>query len=151
MATDRNLHPQGPVRERRQVFVESGVILIDEANDDRRQEVRRVLASGAADAVTLLAEAHDVSVVDANGADASAIDGLPAVPWVAALPASFRAGAWYLTADDSWCDGDRPSGLQSILVGLRRPPGPRPTARCDLEARDLNAAVMEILVRETMA
>jgi hypothetical protein len=151
MATDHTPIHQGPVRERRQVFLDSGVILVDEQSDDRRQEARRVLASGAADAVMLLVESHDVSVVDATGVDPVAIEGLPPVPVLAELPASFRAGAWYLTTDEAWCEGDRPSGLQSILVGPRRPPARRPTARCDLEARDLNAAVMEILVRETMA
>jgi hypothetical protein len=150
MATTDPSAPGGAVRERRQVFLEAGVLLVDEPSDDRRQETRRVLASGSVDAVTLLAEAHDVSVI-AGGTDTAVMEGLPSVDWIDGLPAAFRPGAWYLTTDDTWCEGDRPAGLQSILVGPRRPPAHRPTARCDLEARDLNAAVMEILVRETMA
>jgi hypothetical protein len=55
-----------------------------------------------------------------------------------------------LTIDPSVCSGERPAGVRTILVGPRRPPDRRPTARCDVEARDLSAAVMEILVRDTL-
>jgi hypothetical protein len=148
MATDRTPADRAPDRERRQVFLDAAVLLVEEATSDRRQEPERILVPGAADAVTLLAEGHELTLVDPRG-EAAAL--LSAVAAVTQLPPSYRAGAWYITADEAWCEGDRPSGLQSILVGPRRPPARRPTARCDLEARDLNAAVMEILVRETMA
>lgn len=148
MATSGSDVPTSEGHERRHVFIEAGVLLVEEPSPDRRHEARRVLAPGAADAVTLLAEGHEVAVVDGESGEAAALSGLVAV---ATVPTSFPAGSWYITTDETWCEGDRPNGLRSILVGPKRPPARRPTLRCDLEARDLNAAVMEILIRETMA
>jgi hypothetical protein len=138
-----------PPRCRPIVFIDLAVLTADEPPADRRHEPRRVLAQGAADALALLSESHDVSLV--TPVSVEGIAELAALPSVAAAPDDVPAGSWYLTGDEGWCEGNRPTGLRSILVGPRRPPAHRPTLRCDLEARDLNAAVMEILVRETMA
>jgi hypothetical protein len=136
-------------RGRRHVFLDGRVITVVEPSPDRRQDGRRVLAPGAADAVDLLREGHEVVVI--AGEDTVDVDELPSTPTSPQVPDEFPAGSWYITDDETWCEGDRPAGLRSILVGPRRPPGRRPTLRCDIEARDLSAAVMEILVRETMA
>jgi hypothetical protein len=61
-----------------------------------------------------------------------------------------QSGSWLVTADPRQCQR-RPAGVRTILVGPRRPPGPRPTAHCDVEARDLVAAAIEIITREAMS
>ena len=66
------------------------------------------------------------------------------------LPAELAHGSWLITDDPMSCVA-RPPGLKTILVGPRRAPTNKPTPRCDVEARDLNAAVVEILTREAMA
>jgi hypothetical protein len=53
-----------------------------------------------------------------------------------------------VTADPATC-GDRQAGLLTLLVGPRDD-SPRPT-RCDVTARDLAAAVLEILARDAMS
>ena len=65
------------------------------------------------------------------------------------LPASPTAGSWLLTADAELC-GDRRPPLSSMFVGPRPAPSPRPAPRCDADARDIAAAVLEILRREAM-
>ncbi len=57
---------------------------------------------------------------------------------------------WLIASDEGWSERERPVGVRTIRVGPKRPVGRRPGARFDLEARDLPAAVMEILVRDTM-
>ncbi|MFL5775606.1 MAG: hypothetical protein ACJ76W_04950 [Chloroflexota bacterium] len=73
----------------------------------------------------------------------------PSIGSVDALPDAPTAGSWLLTADPELCADRRPP-LQSLLVGPRPAPSPRPTPRCDADARDLAAAVLEILSREAM-
>jgi hypothetical protein len=77
---------------------------------------------------------------------------LPASPvhWsgrVGTMPADPPRGSWYLTADPTTCS-DRQAGLSTLLIGPRDD-SPRPT-RCDLTARDLSSAVLEILARDVM-
>jgi hypothetical protein len=66
------------------------------------------------------------------------------------LPAGPAHGSWLITDDPTSCV-QRPPGLRTILVGPRRPASNKPTPRCDVEARDLSAAVVEILTREAMS
>ena len=94
-------------------------------------------APGASEALRHLSEAgHDV------------------VP-VSAPPPADRLGddtvrpAWLLTASVELCV-ERPAGITTVFVGPRRPATRGPLVRCDLEARDLGAAVLEILSREAM-
>lgn len=68
----------------------------------------------------------------------------------AGLPSEPAHGSWLITDDPTTCV-HRPPGLRTILVGPRRPPSNKPLPRCDVEARDLSAAVVEILTREAMA
>ncbi len=63
------------------------------------------------------------------------------------LPADPPRGSWFVTADPATC-GDRRSGLSTLLIGPRDD-SPRPT-RCDLTARDVGSAVLEILARHAM-
>jgi hypothetical protein len=64
------------------------------------------------------------------------------------LPEDPPWGSWFVTADPSTC-GDRRAGLSTLLIGPRDD-SPRPT-RCDLTARDVASAVLEILARQAMA
>jgi hypothetical protein len=73
------------------------------------------------------------------------------LPWsrhVAELPADPPRGSWFVTAEPATC-GDRQAGLSTLLVAPRDD-APRPT-RCDITARDLAAAVLEILARDAMS
>ena len=98
---------------------------------------------GAAAALERLERAgHEV--VDRRDAPAGSLD-VPAAP----PGGDRRRRAWHLTASPEGCV-DREAGVTTILVGPRRPAGRGPTRRCDLEARDLGAAVLEILAREAM-
>jgi hypothetical protein len=65
------------------------------------------------------------------------------------LPASPSTGSWLLTANADLC-GERRPPLMSMFVGPRAAPSPRPAPRCDADARDIAAAVLEILRREAM-
>jgi hypothetical protein len=69
---------------------------------------------------------------------------------ISEIPEDPGAGSWLITDDPDSCS-QRPRGLRTILVGPKRAPSNRPAARCDLEARDLSAAVIEILAREAMS
>jgi hypothetical protein len=66
-----------------------------------------------------------------------------------AVPDSPAGGSWFMTADAEQCE-ERRSGFRTLLIGPR-PEGPRPTVRCDYTARDVAAAVLEILATEAMA
>ncbi|HEX4898799.1 MAG TPA: hypothetical protein VFV53_10615 [Candidatus Limnocylindrales bacterium] len=66
---------------------------------------------------------------------------------VAAAPREPGTAAWYLTSDPDRCRG-RSARLRTILVG--RSPEPTAIHRCDSLARDVRAAVLEILAAEAM-
>lgn len=134
---------------RRAVYIERDVIVGEKAAADRHREPRPAFLPGAHATLDRLADSHDVVIVSAQ-----TLPSAPgAVPFavLAQLPVEHPAGSWLLTADPAVCAGARPAGLRTMLVGPRRPPDRRPTARCDEEARDLAAAVMAILVRDTLA
>jgi hypothetical protein len=75
--------------------------------------------------------------------------GLPAADTAETMPDRVAAGSWRVSADPEMC-GDRLPGLQTLLVGPRLAPTPRPGPRCDAEARDLSSAILEILGRDVM-
>jgi hypothetical protein len=90
---------------------------------------------------------HDLVLVgDVPGGLADAV---PAARRAAELPADVERGTWFVTADLETC-GERRPGLQTLLIGPRPAPSPRPGPRCDVEARDLASAVLEILRRDVM-
>lgn len=125
------------------VYLEPGVI---EARAGAGPTAQPSVASDAAEALRTLAETgHELVLV--TGRPVPLPDGFPEMRDMVA-PAAAR-DAWYLTTDPEHC-GARLAGVRSILVG----PGPatRRAAihRCDIQTRDLRAAVLEILAREAM-
>ncbi len=104
---------------------------------------------GAAEALGHLADSYELVVLGDPPAPVMAAFEVP-VSAASVLPSEPAHGSWFITDDPASCLA-RPPGLRTILVGPRRPPSNKPTPRCDLEARDLNAAVVEILTREAMS
>lgn len=85
------------------------------------------------------------------GAPQAAVDPLPAGVVVGGtLPDALAADDWFLTGTP-YPESGRPRGGRTVLVGPRLAPSPIPLPRYDVEARDLGAAVMEILTRQAMA
>jgi len=113
-------------------------------------ELEGAVVPGVADALSHLADGtHEVVLLaDAppRGLEPLDVD-MHCEP---ALPGRAEPGSWLITDDPEACQ-HVPHGIRTILVGPKRAPTHRPTPRCDLEARDLNAAVIEILASEAMA
>ena len=78
-----------------------------------------------------------------------ALADLPEISGAATVPDAPGPGTWLVTADPELCADRRPP-LTTILIGPRPAPSPRPAPRCDLEARDLAGAVLEVLRHEVM-
>lgn len=95
----------------------------------------------------LLETGHRLILV--GDAPAPVRDALPGATASEAMPDNVAFGSWYVTSDPAAC-ADRMPGLQTLLVGPRLAPSPRPGPRCDAEARDLASAVLEILGRDVM-
>lgn len=66
---------------------------------------------------------------------------------VAAMPSRPHGPAWYLTSDIERCRGAS-ARLRTVLIGATPPTGS--VRRCDAVARDVQAAVMEILAAVAM-
>lgn len=138
----------------------SGTILARPSG--RRGSDGQRLLPGAVDALQRLCDEHyDVVVLSDRPIEplqdlGEALRFAAAPPDVAAVEATRPRGSgpaprsWLIAADEGWSERSRPAGLRTIRVGPRLPESHRPTARFDLEARDLNAAVLEILVRDML-
>jgi hypothetical protein len=132
------------------VYLDPGVLL---ARPDAAEVAHPALASDAADALKTLADTgHELVLLASQQVHLP--DGFRDIP-VAARIDEGPATAWYLTSDPELC-GRRQPGLRTVLVG----PGPATARtashrtaiqRCDIQTRDLHAAVIEILSREAMA
>lgn len=94
----------------------------------------------AGHAIVLVTDPSD-AVVDSGPAEGLARIGFEA------LPARPEEPAWYLTTDADRCQG-RSARLRTVLVGST--PAPAAIHRCDALARDVPAAVLEILAAEAM-
>ena len=129
------------------VFVDPSAIV--EPTTPRAASPVARLAPWAADALRHLTEAEcEVVLLDPVGAAPG--DALPDGVRVAReLPRPLGPDAWFVTADPGSRFG-RPRGARTILVGPKRPNGPIPLPRYDVEARDLGSAVIEILTRQAM-
>jgi hypothetical protein len=93
---------------------------------------------------------HELVLVADPPIAPGAVAGIPAAlaeAAVTAVPSEPRAAAWYPTSDADCCRG-RSARLRTILVG--RSPAPGAVHRCDALARDVRAAVLEILAAEAM-
>lgn len=84
------------------------------------------------------------------GAPDAAVDPIPpGVEVGGTLPDSLDSDDWFLSGTP-YPEAGRPRGGRTVLVGPRHAPGPIPLPRFDVAARDLTAAVMEILTRQAM-
>ena len=96
---------------------------------------------------------HDVVVVAPGGQDPSVghepSDALRAIAGetVAEVPENHESSAWYLTRDVEHCRG-LSARVRTVLIGAA--PASGAIHRCDTVARDVQAAVMEILAAEAM-
>jgi hypothetical protein len=107
--------------------------------------------AGMPDAANHLAHLLDTGhrLVLIGASPSAVVEALGGAESLAALPNAVTPGSWHLGADPAICN-QRTPGLQTLLVGPRLAPSPRPGPRCDAEARDLASAVLEILGREVM-
>ena len=97
--------------------------------------------------IHLIETGHDVILVGAS--PPAVVVGLPMAHRSDEVPPNAERGSWYVTADPAAC-AERQIGLRTLLVGPKAAPTNRPGPRCDAEARDLAAAVLEILSRDVM-
>lgn len=103
---------------------------------------------GAVDgAVPAPAAGTRVAGIRAAGIRVAGIPEALAATAVTAAPSEPTATTWYLTSDAERCRG-RSARLRTILVG--RSASPTAIHRCDSLARDVLAAVLEILAAEAM-
>jgi hypothetical protein len=103
---------------------------------------------GAADTLGNLVETGH-SVVLLGDVTRALAQSLPASGRAAEVPIEIERGSWFVTADPETCR-ERRTGIQTLLIGPRAAPSARPGPRCDVEARDLASAVLEILRRDVM-
>jgi hypothetical protein len=129
------------------IYLEPGV-MAQQTGMERVGEAASPLP-GAAEALGHLADTFELVVLRDPAPGVLAALDVP-VRGASGLPSEAAHGSWLITDDPTSCI-DRPAGLQTILVGPRRPPSNKPEPRCDVEARDLNAAVVEILTRQAMS
>lgn len=104
---------------------------------------------GAIHALRNLTEAECEVVLLTDRMPPELDDLAPRVSAASELPRPLGPDAWFLTGDPASPYG-RPRGARTILVGPKRAQGPIPLPRFDVEARDLPAAVIEILARQAM-
>ena len=102
----------------------------------------------AARALGFLVEAgHEVVVVAPAGRDVPADLQAVAAETVTEVPEGRDDAAWYLTRDVERCRG-LSARVRTVLIGAA--PASSAIHRCDTVARDVQAAVMEILAAEAM-
>ena len=93
---------------------------------------------------------HELVVVDQTSPSSEALRDLEQLgaAVVDAVPPLPDGRAWYLTNDVEHCR-EMTARVRTVLIGASPPPGS--IHRCDSVARDLQAAVMEILASEAMS
>ncbi|HEY6056794.1 MAG TPA: hypothetical protein VIV06_02130, partial [Candidatus Limnocylindrales bacterium] len=136
----------GPAR----VYICEDAITLNRPPEDRHDRApESQLVSGASEALQRLSDVR-CEVIMLRDAGDEPLTGIGIAVRYAHSVAVADRPTWVITGDPGWCERERLTGVRTILVGPRRPPGPRPTTHCDIEARDLSAAVMEILAHEAM-
>lgn len=146
------------------VFLDPPGTILARSIERRAGRERTRLLPGALDALQRLQD-EDYEVVVLSDAPIEALGGLAAKVRFDPTPPDEQIGeteeprprgtgptprSWLISADDGWSERTRPAGLRTVRVGPRRAESHRPTARFDLEARDLHAAVLEILVQDML-
>jgi hypothetical protein len=104
-------------------------------------------SSGAGDHLAHLVDAGQ-RVILVGEADPVAA-GLPDLTRLDRLPDDLERGSWFVTAEPARC-AERTAGVRTLLIGPRADRAPMRGPRCDMEARDLGAAVLEILAHDAM-
>jgi hypothetical protein len=132
------------------IYLDRGAIVLAQPDEHRRRPPALVPVPGVTEQVGYLRESRmDVCVI-AQELPAELAAALPGLDTVSGLPDDPPPDSWLVTTDPAWCERPRPAGLRTILIGPRQSPGPRRSTYCDVIARDLSAAVMEILTRQVM-
>ena len=103
---------------------------------------------GAVDHLAHLVDAGQRLIFIGTGAGA-VVATFADAPTVERLPDDAVRGSWFVTAEPARC-ADRPAGVRSLLIGPRPDRAPVHGRRCDADARDLAAAVLEILAHDAM-
>jgi hypothetical protein len=119
------------------IFLEPNVLALERADEAATQ--LRYLAESGADLVV-------ISASDLPEWEALDVPGLRFEP----TAGGGRRGDWWLTADPADCTRRPGRGVLSVLVGGSVGTTVGPTSRCDVGARDLRSAVLEILSRQAM-
>ena len=105
-------------------------------------------APNAADHLAHLVDAGQRVIFVGAGADAG-VAPIPGAPMLERLPDDPIRGSWFVTTEPARC-AERPTGVRSLLIGPRPERSPVQGRRCDTDARDLAAAVLEILAHDAM-
>jgi hypothetical protein len=103
---------------------------------------------GAADHLAHLVDAGQRVIFIGVGAE-QVVASLLDAPTLERLPDDPIRGSWFVTAEPARC-AERPAGVRSLLIGPRPDRSPVQGRRCDTDARDLAAAVLEILAHDAM-
>ncbi len=129
------------------IFLDPTVLVL--AGSEPVNGDRAALAPGAWAALRNLADTgHRIMIVGDAAATALVADEI-GVP-VQSVPAIAEdASGWLIVGDPRGCETRRP-GIRTMLLGPRRAVSSAPVRHCDVEARDLAEAVLEILAREAM-
>jgi len=119
------------------IYLEPNLLAFETAGEAAAQ-LRYLAESGAELVVVSVQRLADWDVLDVAGLryEASA-DGA-------------QRGDWWLTADPEDCSRRPLHGVHSMLIAGALDTSDPHTVRCDLSARDLRSAVLEILSRQAM-
>jgi hypothetical protein len=132
------------------IYLHPGALVSSLPAPDRRGGSSVSLVPGASEALRHLVDAgHTLAVVGNLPPGLGASLDVP-IEAGADLGATDAHGCWLIVGDPEECRSRRRPGLRTMYVGPRRPVGHRPTARCDVEARDLTSAAIEILTQDAM-
>jgi len=132
-----------------EVYVDVAAASIESGSSEGRAGAAAMSDPEAVKALRYLAEAGvRIVAVQADALEPGTELRAIANAVVRAVPDRPRAPAWYLTSDIDRCRGSS-ARLRTVLIGGTQPSGS--VRRCDAVARDVQAAVMEILAADAMA
>ena len=95
----------------------------------------------------LVEAGHELVLVSSSGREPSEELRALATSTVPSPPTRPDRQSWLLTTDVASCQGSS-ARIRTVLIGAAPPPGS--VRRCDATARDVQAAIMEILASEAM-